>query len=85
VLRGPDGKPDLQGFWDFRSLTPLERPVSQADKPFLTDAEAAAIQRQNADRRRAPRPRATPGQLRERPVVADRPLGVTTISGLTGV
>ncbi len=51
VLRGPDGKPDLQGFWDFRTLTPLERPVSQSDKPFLTDAEAAALQQQNADRR----------------------------------
>ena len=25
--RTPDGKPDLQGFWDFRTLTPLERPA----------------------------------------------------------
>src|SRR5262245_49505259 len=51
VPRTPDGKPDLQGFWDFRTLTPLERPASQANKPFLTEAEARALQDQNADRR----------------------------------
>jgi hypothetical protein len=49
--RGPDGKPDLQGFWDFRTLTPLERPANQADKPFLTEEEAGALQQQNTDRR----------------------------------
>jgi hypothetical protein len=51
VVRGPDGKPDLQGFWDFRTLTPLERPASQANKPFLTEDEANALARQNSDRR----------------------------------
>src|SRR5262245_47770526 len=51
VGRTPDGKPDLQGFWDFRTLTPLERPVSQADKAFLTEEEAGAVQKQNTDRR----------------------------------
>src|SRR5438552_13768191 len=25
--RTPDGHPDLQGIWDFRSATPLERPA----------------------------------------------------------
>ena len=30
--RLPDGKPDLQGVWDFRTLTPLQRPEDQADK-----------------------------------------------------
>lgn len=49
--RTPHGKPDLQGFWDFRTLTPLERPASQANKPFLTEEEAKALQQQNADRR----------------------------------
>ena len=51
VPRTPDGKPDLQGFWDFRTLTPLERPASQANKPFLTEEEAKALQDQNANRR----------------------------------
>ena len=51
VPRAPDAKPSLQGVWDFRSLTPLERPAALGDKPFLTEEEAAAIQKQNADRR----------------------------------
>ena len=42
--RAGDGHPDLQGTWNFSSLTPLERPAQFADKPVLTDAEAAANQ-----------------------------------------
>ena len=26
--RTPDGRPDLQGIWDYRSATPLERPAA---------------------------------------------------------
>ena len=37
------GAPDLQGVWDFRTLTPLERPAAMAGKPFLTEAEAASF------------------------------------------
>ena len=33
------GAPDLQGVWDFRSLTPLERPEALSDKEFLTEEE----------------------------------------------
>ncbi len=51
IPRTPDGKPDLQGFWDFRTLTPLERPASLANKPFLTEEEAKTLQEQNAERR----------------------------------
>jgi hypothetical protein len=55
--RPRDGHPDLQGTWNFSSLTPLERPAQFADKPVLTDEEAAAFEREtlertNADRRR---------------------------------
>ena len=55
--RAADGHPDLQGTWNFSSLTPLERPAQFADKPVLTDAEAAEFERQtleriDADRRR---------------------------------
>ena len=55
--RPRDGHPDLQGTWNFSSLTPLERPAQFADKPVLTDAEAAdfereTLERTNADRRR---------------------------------
>lgn len=27
-----DGQPDLQGVWDFRTLTPLQRPADRADQ-----------------------------------------------------
>jgi hypothetical protein len=51
IPRTPDGRPDLQGFWDFRTLTPLERPKSLGDKALLTEAEARALQQQNSERR----------------------------------
>ena len=35
------GEPDLQGVWDYRSLTPLERPSELGGKEVLTDDEAA--------------------------------------------
>ena len=36
-----DGRPDLQGVWDFRSLTPLERPEALSDQDVFTEEEAA--------------------------------------------
>src|SRR5437867_12380740 len=35
-----DGRPDLQGLWDFAQLTPLERPSEFAGKEQITDEEA---------------------------------------------
>ena len=40
------GAADLQGVWDFRTLTPLQRPEDLGDKAFLTEEEAA--ERENA-------------------------------------
>jgi hypothetical protein len=40
-----DGQPDLQGVWDYRSVTPLQRPPEFADKATLTDAEVAAYEK----------------------------------------
>ena len=44
------GQPDLQGVWDFRSITPMQRPEEQADKEFLTEEEAAQIEQDAVDR-----------------------------------
>ncbi|MCH7747628.1 MAG: hypothetical protein IH939_05985 [Acidobacteria bacterium] len=38
------GQPDLQGVWDFRSITPLQRPERLADQEFLTEEEAAELE-----------------------------------------
>ena len=37
------GSPDLQGVWDFRTITPMERPADLATD-VLTDAEAARLE-----------------------------------------
>ena len=44
--RTPWGQPDLQGIWDYRTITPLERPSALSDKPFLADEEAAIFERE---------------------------------------
>lgn len=41
--RTVDGHPDLQGVFDYATATPLQRPAAFKDKPFFTDAEAAAF------------------------------------------
>ena len=38
------GDPDLLGVWDYRTVTPLERPGNLADKEFLTDEEVASVE-----------------------------------------
>ena len=42
--RTPDGKPDLQGTFTFRTITPLQRPAALAGKDKLTPEEAAAFE-----------------------------------------
>src|SRR5262245_6390006 len=46
VARTAWGAPDLQGVWDFRTVTPLERPKDQGGKAVLDDVEAAEFERQ---------------------------------------
>ncbi len=46
--RLPDGRPDLQGVWDFRTLTPLERPEDLAGKAVLGAEEAAELEAEAA-------------------------------------
>ena len=60
TLRTPDGHPDISGVWDFRTVTPLERPEEFADQEFLSEEEVAAyaserVRASNADRDREAR------------------------------
>jgi len=48
--RTPDGHPDLQGIWDYRSATPLERPAQFAGREFMTPAEIVEYERRAAER-----------------------------------
>ncbi len=43
------GRPDLQGVWDFRTITPMERPEALGDRAFLTDEDVADLEQNVAD------------------------------------
>jgi len=47
--RAADGHADLQGIWNYSTITPLERPNELAGKEFLSEGEAAAIAKREAD------------------------------------
>src|SRR5688572_10937941 len=51
VPRTAWGDPDLDGVWNFGTMTPLERAAAFAGKDVLTDEEAAAFERQTIQRR----------------------------------
>ncbi len=50
VPRTAWGHPDLQGTWDFRSITSLERPEELGDREFLSEEEAAELEQARTDR-----------------------------------
>ena len=70
--RTADGQPDLQGVWDFRTLTPLERPEDLADQAVLTAEEAAEIEA-NAVQRAAEAD--APSEVRTEPLPAGGNVG----------
>jgi hypothetical protein len=47
--RTADGQPDLQGVWNFSTITPLERSAEFTGREFLTDAEAAQFEKRSAE------------------------------------
>ena len=51
-LQTPWGDPNLQGIWDFRTITPLQRPEDLGDRAFLTAEEAASLESDVLDRNR---------------------------------
>lgn len=57
--RTPWGAPSLDGIWDFRTVTPLERPAEFAGKAVLTVEEAAEYERKTVESRNADRNRDT--------------------------
>ena len=50
VPRTPWGAPDIGGVWDFRSITPMERPEDLADQEFLSEEEAARLEQETLAR-----------------------------------
>src|SRR5688500_8200755 len=50
VAKTPWGHPDLQGTWDYRTITPLERPAQYGDREFLTDEEVKVLEERAAKR-----------------------------------
>ena len=60
------GDPDLQGVWDYSSITPMQRPERFGDRAFLTREEAATLEQDAAARDRnaaaAPPRRAVAGE-----------------------
>lgn len=73
--RTPDGQPDLQGVWNYATLTPLERPSELAGKQVLTSEEAAEFERETLARRDNDRrdedPSRTPAFVNGAPATAD--------------
>jgi hypothetical protein len=49
--RTADGHPDLQGFYDLATLTPLERPAIFGNNLTLTQQQANQLEKQVADRK----------------------------------
>lgn len=61
--RTPDGKPDLQGVFDYSTATPLQRPAAFKDKAYFTDEEAKAFLEQAAKNRERIDDAPPPGQV----------------------
>ena len=51
IPRLPDGKPDIQGVWDFRTITPFQRPEALGDKAVLSAEEATKFEAEELVRR----------------------------------
>lgn len=61
------GVPDLRGVWDFRTITPLERPVRFGETGALTEEQASEFREQELSRRNKDR-RASDGISAEQDV-----------------
>jgi hypothetical protein len=61
VPKTPWGHPDLQGTWDYRTITPLERPRELAGRELYTEEEAAKLEGRAGRRMDGPPESVQPG------------------------
>src|SRR5688572_871148 len=59
--RTPWGHPDLQGTWDYRTITPLERPRDLGTREFYTDEERKTLEGRAGRRMDGPPEEIRPG------------------------
>jgi hypothetical protein len=71
TAKTPWGDPDLQGVWDYKTITPLERPANFGDRQFLTDDEVARLEANAAKRLDAPPDDTVPANLVHAPYMTD--------------
>jgi hypothetical protein len=65
------GDPDLQGVWDYKTITPLERPANFGDRQFLNEEEVARLEANAATRLDSPPDEHTPTNLVHAPYMTD--------------
>src|SRR5215475_7042467 len=65
------GDPDLQGVWDYKTITPLERPTTFGNRQFLNDEEVAQLEANAAKRLDSPPDENTPANLVHAPYMTD--------------
>src|SRR4051812_26529658 len=65
------GDPDLQGVWDYKTITPLERPANFGDRQFLNDEEVARLEGAAGKRLDSPPDENTPVGLVHAPYMTD--------------
>ena len=71
AARTPWGDPDLQGVWDYKTITPLERPANFGERQFLNDEEVARLESNAAKRLDSPPDANTPANLVHAPYMTD--------------
>ena len=60
-MRTPWGHPDLQGTWDYRTITPLERAAALGNREFYTDEEIKTMEARAGRRMDGPPEEIRPG------------------------
>src|SRR3954467_10163566 len=71
AAKTPWGDPDLQGVWDYKTITPLERPANFGDRQFLNDEEVARLEGAAGKRLDSPPDENTPVGLVHAPYMTD--------------